>query len=290
MKQKTATVWLIVLNTLAFSAGVWAAVGSISIENPGVALIPSLLFLAVLPAPLIFVWRFFRDMYNFCKKKFFLYTVLPPAIVTAVLCSVLIVFAFTIGSTNGGYGGAAALALVFVSYVAKFFLLMSTVVWVSVEELFEEIKNDKSERMLAVTLLTGCSVFFFRRLYGLLRNGGIVIVHSAGYTAASYVWSTLLRAGVPALLIGFGASALMRVYRKEYSVKAPLFMLCSFLPTLLIVGVRMLLMYSEKGTLCFYNEVFIVLLDTLILTAAIAVTTAAFSALTAFIRNRRHYY
>ncbi len=290
MKQKTATVWLVILNTLAFFAGALAAFNSIGERlSFNAALWSSVIFLAALPAPLVFVWRFFRDMYNFRKTKFFLFTLVPPAIVTAVLGSVLIVFAFTIGSTNGGYGGLAAFGLLIALLVAQSFLMTGAVVWVSVEELFEKIKSDKIRRVLAVVLLIVCGAFLFGRLYGLLGYWGIAIVHS-GYTAAAYVLSSLFRASIPALLIGFGASALMRVYRKEYSVKAPLFMLCAFLPTLLIAGVRLALIYFRDRKYYHYHAGFTNLLDTFILTAAVAVTTAAISALTALIRSRRHYY
>lgn len=295
MKQKTATVLLIILNALAFSAGIWAAFGSMGgSERFWAAIMPSILFLAVLPSPLVFVWRYFRDMYNFRKTKFFICTLVPPHIITAVICAVLVVLMCTADST--GYGGLVALALLIALLVAQSCLMTSAVVWVSLEELFEKIKSGLIKKLLALALLAVCGAVIFSGLYVLLNGnlfmqlfGNVFLKTSveASYIA-SYILNTLLQALIPALLIGFGVAALMRVYLEEYSVKAPLFMLCAFLPTLLIAGVRLALRYSADTKYYFYHST--ELFDTLIFTAAIAVTTAAISALTAFIRSRRHYY
>lgn len=288
MKQKTETVLLVILNALAFLAGIWAALRfttGVNVNSFNADLTLRVLFLAVLPAPLVFVWRYFRDVYSFRKTKFFLCTLVPPYIIAAVICAVLVVFMCTEGSMNGGYGGLAALGLMIALLVAQSCLMTSAVAWVSLEELFEKIKSDKIKRVLATVLLMICGALIFGGLHGLLRANPFAALYTTVDPSASHAASYAL--SIP---IGFGASALMRVYRKEYSVKAPLFMLCSFLPTLLIAGVRLALIYFSDMKYYHYHTGFTDLLDTFIFTSAIAVMTAAVSALTAFIRGRRHYY
>lgn len=298
MKPKTATVLLIILNTLAFFAGMWAAFGSMeSGRSIGAVLWQGAIFLAFFSAPIIFVWRYFRDGYGFSRKKFLLCTLLPPSIVTQLLFVILVMWASTLGSDNGGYGGLAVLGIMFALLAAAFCLIVSVVGWLSIEEDgFVKIRSATAKKAISIILLTVCGALIFWRLYGLL-NGPLAALYGRVYIVKSgmseyvtrYILKTLIPAGFWALPIGFGASAIMRVYRREYSVKAPLFMILAFLPSLIIAGVRMALIYFGDKEKYFFRNGFIDLLDTFILTAAVAVMTALI-AFVSFLLSRRHRY
>lgn len=278
MKQKTATVWLIILNALAYFAGAWAVFGSMTdSKSIGEAIIKSILFLVVLPAPLIFVWRFFLFTYDFTKKKFCLCTLLPPIIFAAVVGAVMIFF-----------GGLVGFAASFAYNAATVCLIIGTVIWTLA-------KGSCRNRVLAIILLTVCSAIIFWRLYGLLNIPFpmAIIYRKEPITAAlvaRYVFAKLVPAAVLAIPIGFGVSALMKIYREDYSLKPQLFMLCAFAPSLLVAGVRMLLKYLGDKELYFYQMEFSALFDTFILTAAVAIVSAIIYAVAALIRSKKHYY
>lgn len=283
MKTKSATVSLIILNALAFFAGVWAAFGSMGGDKSvGSAIGLSAVFLAAFPFPHAFVWCFFRASYDFPKKKFLLCTLLPPCIVAVAL-----------GAAMCFLGGLTGLAFSFALHAATLCLVISTAVWVSVGGALEKT----SRKLPAIFLLFICGILIFGRLFGLL-NTPLAIMTSTVYrkepvTSAyvvAYVLKKLPLAGILALPIGFGASRLARVYRERYSVKAPLFMLLAFLPTLIIAGIRIALMYFADKEYYFYRRACTELFDTIILTAAVAVMTAVFTLIAHISGRRRTVY
>lgn len=295
MKKTLATVLLIIFTALGFSAGIWAAFGSMWYNVTMTDILPGILFLTFLPSPLILVWRSLRDEYGFSKRRFLLCTVLPPHIVTTAGNIVMAVLAATVGSENGGWGGLALIALIMVCGAATVGLTVSEVIWVTLGESFERIKSDRVKKALAIILLILCSTIICGGLRG-LQNVPMPWVSYVYLKSTplivSYVRGTLLSAVLPAVPIGFGASALMRIYRKDYSLKAPLFLLCAFLPTLLIFGgvaAAQYYRYREKGYY-FYHHSFTASIDTLIFTAAVAVVAAVIYAITSLIRGRRHCY
>lgn len=282
MKQKTVTVWLIILNTLAYFAGAWAAFGSmIDDQSIGGAVGKSIIFLAVLPAPLVFVWRFFRFTYDFTKMKFFLCTLLPPFIVT-------VVFGFIMLSW-----GLTGLLISFLCNAVILCLIISTVIWVLAGGRGEKSPN----KAAAIVLLGVCGALIFWRLFGLLNRPFAAMMgfvyRKEPITAAlvaRYIFGKLIPAAVWALPVGYGVSKLMKIYRDEYSLKPPLFMLCAFVPSLIIAGVRMVSEYLGDKEEYFYSFEFRAPLDTFILTATIALISAIIYAVAAFIRGRKHYY
>lgn len=290
MKNPFITIALIVLNTLAFSAGIWAAFGSMWYSVGRVDLLPSILFLAVLPSPLVFVWRSLRDRYGFTKRKFWLCTILPQYIVSVIAGVIL----SAIGAAAGGMGSLAVLAFIVVIGAANIGLIVCAWAWVEIGELCERIKSDRVRKVLAIILLIPCGVFICGGLRGLLDSPlsglvSVVYTNTKPYVV-SYITGILRAAVILAIPLGFGASALMRIYREEYSLKAPLFVLCAFLPTLLISGGMTAAKYYSDKEHYFHSHGFTESLDTLLFTAAIAVMSAVIYAVSALIRSRRHYY
>lgn len=241
MKKTPATVLLIIFNAIAFFAGAWAAFGSMMDSQSIVeAIIKSIIFLFVLPAPLIFVWRFFLYTYDFTKKKFYLCTLLPP-----------IIFAAVVGAAMIFLGGLVGFAASFAYNAATVCLIIGTVIWTLA-------KGPCRNRALAIVLLAVCSAFVFWRLYGLLNSPIPMarLYRKEPITAAivaRYVFGKLVPAAVLAIPIGFGVSALMKIYREDYSLKPPLFTLCAFAPSLLAAGVQMWLKYLGDKELYFYQ-------------------------------------
>lgn len=279
MKKALAVIALIVLNALAFSAGVWAVFGSWSFSVGKIDLLPSILFIAALPSPLVFVWRFFRDRFDLGKGKFFLCTLLPPYIVTAAVSLIMLTVAAAEDS-GGGWGGLAALALAFSCHAAKIGLIIGTVAWVDTCDKLR-IRSERLKKTLAIVLLTVCGVFILGKLHGLLdlnplSNVYTAVVYVIGTKPpiVSHITGTLAAAVILAVPIGAGASALMRAFRKEYSVKAPVFMICAFLPTLLISGGLTAARYFNDRERYFYYRKFTDSLDALLFTALIAVMSA----------------
>lgn len=272
MKKWIATVLLIILNALAYFAGAWVAFISMSDTQ---SVVKSIIFLAALPAPLVFVWRFFLLTYGFTKKKIFLCTLLPPFLVTAVLGAVITFL-----------GGLAGLGVSFVCHAATICIMISTVIWVSVGG-----RGGKSPNKAAAVVLLGvCGAAILQSLNRLLFSPiglmiSFVIKPNISSKVAQQAVRTLIMSAILFLPIGFGAAKLMKIYKEEYSLKPPLFMLCAFAPSLIIAGVRMPFEYNSEPHVI-YAE-FEAQLDTLILTATIALVSAIIYTAAAFIRSRR---
>lgn len=177
MKKPFITIALIVLNTLAFSAGVWAAFGRTWYSVGSVDLLSSILFLVFLPSPLVLVWRSLRDRYGFTKKKFLLCTILPQYIVSIIAGALLL----PIGAAADGMGSLAVLAFIMKLGAANIGLIVCVWVWVEIGELLERIKSDRVRKVLAIILLIPCGVFICGGLRGLLDlpfSGLVSIVYS----------------------------------------------------------------------------------------------------------------
>lgn len=289
MKKSLLTVALIVLNTLAFFAGIYAAF-NVAIQTP-VDLLLGVLFLAVLPAPLVFVWGYLRDGYGFGRLKFFLCTLLPPFILSTAANIVMLILALTVGSQNGGYGGLALIALIMANCGATFVLTLAIVLWTT---FCEFVKSDRARKVWAIVLLGVCGVIICCRLRGLLglSYSGMVsiIYHDEREFIVTYLLGILRGAAIWAVPLGFGAAKLMKIYRDEYSLKPPLFMLLAFLPTILISGGIILARYSEFKEHFFTGFNFMIQLETAIFTVTLALASAIIYAVAALIRSKRHYY
>lgn len=141
MSRKTAAVMLfIILDALAFAAGVWITFGHdlwhvVRIEYD---MIRRILFLAALPFPLLFVFRHFRDRYGVDMAHFCLYSLLPPFCVLVITSVVLYAVA---AATADGWGGLAVMGLIVILYGITFVLLFISLIWVYVGQLFENIKT-----------------------------------------------------------------------------------------------------------------------------------------------------
>ncbi|MDE6733072.1 MAG: hypothetical protein K2J77_09385 [Oscillospiraceae bacterium] len=278
MKKIFAIISLIILNALAYFAGAWVALISMFDAQSNVgAVVKSVLFLAALPTPLFFVWRFFLLTYGFTKKKFFLCTLLPPVVVTAVFG----VFVLNLGLTG--------LFISFLCNAVTICLIISTVIWVSVGGRGEKSPN----KAAAIVLLGVCGAAILQSLNRLLFSPigliiSFVIKPNISSALARQAVNTLIISAVLFLPIGFGAAKLMKIYKEECSLKPPLFMLFAFAPSLVIAGVRMPFEYNGEPHVI-YAE-FEAQLDTFILTATIALVSAIIYAAAALIRSKKHYY
>lgn len=282
MKKVFATVSLIILNIIAFSAALCSAfVAMVSIESRVAAIAASAIFLVAFPFPQVFVWRFFRDRYGFGKKKFFLCTILPSYIITTILGAVLTVL-----------GGPPGLVFLFGCHAATLCLIIGTAVWISVGGRLEKTTRCKAKKPTALILLGVCGTIICGRLHGLLYVPFaelVPIVRSDKVPfLVSYMLGILCLYAVLAIPLGFGVSALMSVYRREFSVKAPLFMLCAFAPRLLISGVATAVRYTgyRETEYHFFHTNFNTSLEALIFTAALAIISAIIYAISALIRRK----
>lgn len=289
MKKTFAIISLIVLNALAFFAGIYAAF-NVAIQAP-VDLLLGVLFLAVLPAPLVFAWGYFRDGYGFGRLKFYLCTLLPPFILSTAANIVMLILAFTVGSENGGWGGLALIGLIMANCGATFVLTLAIVLWTTFCEL---VKSDRARKIWALILLGVCGTVICVRLRGLLGfpySGMIsIIYHDEQEFIVTYLLGILRGAAIWAVPLGFGAAKLMKIYHDEYSLKPPLFMLLAFLPAILISGGIMLARYSEFKEHFFTGFNFMIRLETAVFTVTLAIASAIIYAAAAVIRSRRHYY
>lgn len=285
-KTSTATVWLIILNLVGFFAGVCAA---LNVMRSSADLLFGALFLAVLPAPLVFAWSNFRDGYGLTKRKFYLCTLLPPFILSTAANIVMMILAATVGSENGGWGGLAMLGLIMANSGATFVLMFAIVVWTA-DEL---AKSDRAKKVWAIILLGVCGTMICARLRGLLSfpfSGLVMIVYSDRQDyRVTYILGILRAVAILSIPLGFGVAKLMKIYKEKYSLKPPLFILLAFLPMLLISG-GLFVRYFELPE--YYHRFFNFTdhLETAIFTAALAIISAIIYAVAAFIRSRKHYY
>lgn len=285
-KTSTATAWLIILNALVFLAGICAA---LNVMRSSADLLFGALFLAVLPAPMVLVWRYFRESYGFTKLKFFLCTLLPPFILSTAANIVMMILANTVGSQNGGWGGIAMLGLIMANCGATFVLMFAIVVWTS----GELAKSDRAKKVWAIILLGVCGTMICARLRGLLSfpfSRFVVIVYSDRQDyRVTYILGILRAAAILSIPLGFGVAKLMKIYREKYSLRAPLFILLAFVPSLLISG-GLFAEYFELPEQYYRFFNFTDHLETVIFTATLALVSAIIYMIAAFIRSRKHYY
>lgn len=295
MKRTFAIISLIVLNALAFFAGIWAALSSgESGQSFGAFLWRSVIYLAAVPAPLALVWGAFRDVYGFRKLNFYLCTLLPPFIISSALNIIMFILALTVGSQNGGYGGLALIGLIMANCGATFVLIIAMVLWTTFCEL---VKSDRAKKVWAIILLGVCGTIICGRLRGLLEwpfSGLVTMIYSDKQEyIVTFILGIFRAAAVLAIPLGFGAAKLMKIYREEYSLKPPLFMLLAFLPTLLISGGLMIARFTKFPEFpeywFFYNK-FTDQLETVIFTVTVALISAIIYAVAALIRSKKHYY
>lgn len=285
-KTSTATVWLIILNALVFLAGICAA---LNVMRSSADLLFGALFLAVLPAPLVIVWSYFRESYGFTKQKFYLCTLLPPFILSTAANIVMMILAATVGSENGGWGGLAMLVLIMANCGATFVLMFAIVVWTS----GELAKSDRAKKVWAIILLGVCGTIICARLRGLLSfpfSGLVVIAYSDRQDyRVTYILGILRAAAILSIPLGFGVAKLMKIYKEKYSLKPPLFILLAFLPSLLISG-GLFAGYFELPEQYYRFFKFTDHIQTVIFTAALSLVSAIIYAVAAFIRSKMHSY
>lgn len=292
MKKTPATVLLIILNALAFFAGMCAAlISDEGGDGMGAYLWRSAIYLAAVPAPLALVWGVFRDVYGFRKLDFYLCTLLPPFIISSALNIIMVVQLQTVGSQNGGYAGLALIGLIMANSAATFVLTIDIVLWTGLCEL---VKSDLAKKVWALVLLGVCGTIICGRLRGLLEfpfSGLVVTIRSDKMPRiVSDSLEILCVSAVPAVPLGFGVAALMRFYRDKYSLKPPLFMLLAFAPTLLISGVLMAAQYSRIYEFYYFFNNYTDRLETVIFTLTVVIVSAIIYGISALIRSKRHYY
>lgn len=291
MKRTFAIISLIVLNALAFFAGICAALSfGESGQRFGEFLWRSVIYLAAVPAPLALVWGAFRDVYGFRKLNFYLCTLLPPFIISSALNIIMFILAVTVGSQNGGYGGLALIGLIMANCGATFVLIIAMVLWTTFCEL---VKSDRAKKVWAIVLLGVCGTIICGGLRGLLNfpfSRFTLIYSDKQKNIVTFILGILRGAVILAIPLGFGAAKLMKIYREEYSLKPTLFILLAFVPTLLIAGGLMIARFTEFPEYWFFYNNFTDQLETVIFTVTVALISAIIYTVAAFIRSRKHYY
>lgn len=225
MNKTLATVSLIILNSMAFSAGIWAAFGSMW-YNVTIDFLPGILFLAFLPSPLVFVWRSLRDGYGFSKRRFLLCTILPPHIVSLISGALILMM----GAAAGGWGGLGVLSVAMTWYFAKIGLIISATAWVRVDECLAAVKRYNGRKALSIVLLTLCGAALGNSAYMFLEPVPLPRVYAKDLTGL--IVQQLTVALIIAVPVGIGLTALARFYGRRYSLGFPIFLLCAFLPSI----------------------------------------------------------
>lgn len=274
--MKKSVVLLVVLSLIGYSAAVLLSFGSAWHSVISVGEIGSrILFATALPSPLIFVYRVFRDYYGFTVTKFLLTLCVPTFAGTIVLSVILII----IGTFAGGWGGLGALSIAITWHFVTVGLLVCTIGWITALNALDRIRRHTVKKVVSLIVLTLCSAAVGSGVY---RVNGL-----ASFWAVSNDAVTVVTALITAVPIGVGLTALVRFYKKEYSLSPPLCMLCIFLPSLLISGAALINVYLNGGEYYKFSNEYYASRQNLIGTAAILSVTVILYAVFSAVRRKR---
>lgn len=262
MKKPIATVLLIIITAIAFFAAGWTVAALWSL----VLWAGSFVFVAALPAPLVFVWREFRVRYGFKKVVFAVCVILPSVVLSALFGFAMILFYGWAGIAIDAFCAPVMLAL-----------LISAGIWIAAG-----CRENPPDKSVALVMLAMCGMVIMLGLGGVINNRIFPILwdNSAFTETGRYLISKLAPAAIISLPLGFGAARLMRLYRGEYSVKAPHFMLLAFAPNFAISGFGALNANPNEITR-------VLLMNSFVMTATIALDTAIIYGVFALIRSKR---
>lgn len=263
MKKVIATILLIILAAVVLLAGFWEAVSSFLVEPVHGG---SIILIVVFPAPLVFVCRFFQNKFGFTKTKFILCTLILPTILLSLSGMSLMVW------------GLAGFTLSIPYYFAVYFYIISTAIWLLV-------KVPCRRKVPAIILLTVISVLILLNVHNIPQMSARWFWLIDPSIAVRQIFNALINTMILMLPLGYGVSALMKIYRDEYSLKPPLFMLCAFAPALIIAGVQMPLYYYSDER--YSNSLFKSSRDSFIFTAMVAIFSVIIYAVTEQIRRKR---
>lgn len=274
--MKKSVVLLVVLSLIGYSAAVLLSFGSAWHSVISVGEIGSrILFATALPSPLIFVYRVFRDYYGFTVTKFLLTLCVPTFAGTIVLSVILII----IGTFAGGWGGLGALSIAITWHFVTVGLLVCTIGWITALNALDRIRRHTVKKVVSLIVLTLCSAAVGSGVY---RVNGL-----ASFWAVSNDAVTVVTALITAVPIGVGLTALVRFYKREYSLSPPLCMLCIFLPSLLISGAALINVYLNGGEYYKFSNEYYASRQNLIGTAAILSVTVILYAVFSAVRRKR---
>lgn len=279
MKKSLAVVLLVVLSLIGYSAAVILSFGSAwySVISAG-NIVSKILFAAALPSPTIFVYRLFRDCYDFTMRRFLFALCIPPYAGSIVLSVVLIV----IGMFTGGWGGLGALSIAITWHFAAVGLLVCTIVWTVALDAVDRIRRYNVKKIVSLIVLTLCAAVVGSGIYRVNTFFPFLKINSANVNTAAIV--TALITAVP---ISVGLAALVRFYKNKYSLNPLLCMLCMFLPTILISGATLANAYFGGGEYYRYLNEFYASSQNLIgITAIFSVTVVLYAVFSA-IRRRQ---
>lgn len=280
MKKPLAIVLLVILSIIGYSIAVILSFSSAwySVISAG-NIVSRILFAAALPSPTIFVYRLFRDRYGFTMRRFLLALCMPPYAGSIILSVVLIV----IGMFTGGWGGLGALSIAITWHFATIGLLVCTIVWTVALDAVDRIRRYNVKKTVSLIVLTFCTAAVGSGIYMVNTVFPFVAVYSANVNTAAIV--TALITAVP---ISVGLTALVRFYKKEYSLSPPLCMLCMFLPTLLISVATLTDAHFGGGEYYRYlNELYASSQNLIGITAIFLITVVLYAVFSAIRRRRR---
>lgn len=279
MKKSLAVVLLVVLSLIGYSIAVILSFSSAwySVISAG-NIVSRILFAAALPSPTIFVYRLFRDRYGFTMRRFLLALCMPPYAGSIILSVVLIV----IGIFTGGWGGLGALSIAITWHFATVGLLICTSIWIAALDAVDRIRRYNVKKTVSLIVLTLCAATVGSGIYRANTVFPFVVVYSANVNTAAIV--TALITAVP---ISVGLTALVRFYKKEYSLSPPLCMLCMFLPILLISAATLADAYFGGEYYRYLNEFYASSQNLIGITAISLITVVLYAVFSAIRRRRR---
>lgn len=282
MEKALATIYLVILNAIAFSLGVWVTFGSAWYSYGGADIPAAIFFIAAFPSPLIFVYRFFRDRYGFSTRTFFRCTLLPPHIVSLISGALILMM----GAAAGGWGGLGALSVAVTWYFAKIGLIISATAWVWMDECLAAIKRYNGRKALSIILLTLCGAALGNSAYMFLEPIPLPRVYAKDLT--ELIVQELAVAVIVAVPIGIGLTALARFYGRKYLLGFPIFLLCAFLPSISLGVWRAVANFRDEEYLFIRDQFLYPLKSLAVLLTTLAVTVILYVIVLA-VRRKKCY-
>ena len=289
--KSMATAIFVILDAIAFSVIAWVTFGYDVWRGQILLILHSdiisrILFLAVSPFPLLFVCRYLQNKYGVALWTIFLCSVLPPLIISLFTGVILII----LGLATTGMGDLLVLGGLFMLALVSFGLISCMVAWIYVGQLFENIKRYGARKALSIVLLILCGAAIGNGLNMLLSNYFVsIVISDTSPQIITLNTNSIVKATIIAIIAGVGLAALARYYRNEYSVNFPVFLLCAFVPTFLISGIKAAATYFNDTTHYLHKEEFRDRADNLLFAAAILAMTVTAHAISSAVRRKKSY-
>ena len=231
--------------------------------------------LIALSSPMVVAYDALREKFGVSLKGFLLTVCVTPIAATIIYGAVLL----CIGVVVGGWSGLLALNYALGTGLAVMFTATSVAIWTVVYHNIELIKSEKAKKAIAIVCLVLCAAAVGASLREMteLRLLSVVISRYKQYSLVEEILPIL-----PVIVFaGLAAAGILIFYRGKYGLKPPIFVLCAFLPGLLITGLRTVL---EKGD----SQKFHTQIENLVALAAAMAFSVMFYAVIRAIQAKKH--